>query len=354
MVPGQKKGDKQILKNYRPILLLPVAGKVFKRLLFDKMFEFFIENNLISKSQSGFRPGDSCINQLLSITHEIYQSFDDNSEVRAVFLNISKAFDKVWHEGLIFKLKQNGISDKILHIITDFLSFRKESVVLNGQASPWVSIEGGVGTILGPLLFLIYINVLFYDLSTTAKLFADDTSLFSIVQNVNTSASHLNSDLSKISCWAFDWKMSFNPDPSKQAQEVIFSRKIQKTCHLSIYFNNKLVKQVPSQKHLGLILDNKLNFQEHLKNILNKVNKTIGLLRKLQNILPREPLLTIYKSFVRPHLDYGDVIYDQHYNNSFHQKLESIQYNAALAITGVIRGSSREKLYQELGLESLQ
>ena len=87
---------------------------------------------------------------------------------------------------------------------------------------------------------------------------------------------------------------------------------------------------------------------------MNKVNKTIGLLRKLQNILPRKPLLTIYKSFVGPHLDYGDVIYDQHYNNSFHQKLESIQYNAALPITGAIRGSSEEKLYQELGLESLK
>ena len=138
--------------------------------------------------------------------------------------------------------------------------------------------------------------------------------------------------------------MSFNPNPSKQAQEVIFSRKVQKTCHHSIYFNNKSVKQVSSQKHLGLILDSKLNFQEHLKNILNKVDETIGLLRKLQNVLPREPLLTIYKSFVRPHLDHGDVIYDQHYNNSFHQKPESMQYNAALAITGATRGSSREKL----------
>ena len=107
-------------------------------------------------------------------------------------------------------------------------------------------------------------------------------------------------------------------------------------CHPSIYFNNKSVKQVPPQKHLGMILDNKLNFQEHLKNILNKVNKITGLLRKLQNILPREPLLTTYKSFVRPHLDYG-VIYDQHYNNSFHQKLESTQYYAALAITGASR-----------------
>ena len=93
---------------------------------------------------------------------------------------------------------------------------------------------------------------------------------------------------------------------------------------------------------------------QYFKNILNKVNKTIGLLRKLQNILPRGPLLTIYKSFIMPNLDYGDVIYDQHYNNSFHQKLESILYVAALAITGAIRGSSREKLYQELGLESLK
>ena len=237
------------------------------------MFEFFIANNLISKNQSGVRPADSCINQLLSITHEIYQSFDDNLDVRAIFLDISKAFDQVWHKGLIFKLKQNGISAKILNIITDFLSFRKKRVVLNGQASPWVSVEAGVPrrSILRPLLFLIYINDLSDGLSTTANLFADDRSLFSIVQNANTSASHLNNDLSKISNWAFQWKTIFNPDPSKRAQEVIFSRKIQKTCHPSIYFNNKSVKQVPSQKHLGLILDNKLIFQEHLQNILTKV-----------------------------------------------------------------------------------
>ena len=101
-------------------------------------------------------------------------------------------------------------------------------------------------------------------------------------------------------------------------------------------------------------LDTKLNFQEHLHNIMNKVDKTIGLLRKLQAILARPSLVTIYKAFIRPHLDYGDIIYDQAYKESFHQKLESIQYNAALAITGAIRGTSREKLYQELGLESLQ
>ena len=134
-----------------------------------------------------------------------FVNLDYNLKVRAAFLDISKAFDKVWHKGLIFKLKENGISDKILNIITDFLSFRKQRVVLNGKASPWVSIEAGVpqGSILGPLLLLIYINDLSDDLSTTTKLSANDTSLFSIVQNVNTSASHLDSDLSEISYWAF-------------------------------------------------------------------------------------------------------------------------------------------------------
>ena len=118
----------------------------------------------------------------------------------------------------------------------------------------------------------------------------------------------MNSDLTKISNWAFHWKMNFNPDPSKQARKIIFSRKIQKTCHPFTYFNRKPVKQVPSQKHLGIILDTTLNFQEHLKNVLNKVNKTTGLLQKLQNVWLRGPSLTMYKSFIRPHLDYGDVI----------------------------------------------
>ena len=98
VVPVHKKSDKRILKNYRSISLLPIAGKIFERLLYDRIFEFFMKNNLISKNNSGFRPGDSCIKQLLSITHEIYQSFDDNLEVRAVFLDIFKAFDKVWHK----------------------------------------------------------------------------------------------------------------------------------------------------------------------------------------------------------------------------------------------------------------
>ena len=154
----------------------------------------------------------------------------------------------------------------------------------------------------------------------------------------------MHNDLLKINNWAYQWKMSFNPDPSKQAQEVIFSRKIKKPSHPVLIFSNNQVIQTPNEKHLGLFFHEELDFGEHLRYIANKVNKPIGLLRKLQKCLPRRSLVTIYKFFIIPHLDYGDVIFDQVYNKSFHETLESLQYNASLAITGAIRGTSKEKL----------
>ena len=173
-------------------------------------------------------------------------------------------------------------------------------------------------------------------------MFADDTSLFSVIHDVDASANELNNDLHQINKWAFQWKMSFNPDPSKQAQEIIFSRKTKKIFHPSLRFNNSIVSQSPYQKHLGIFFDARLNFEEHLKAVTTKVNRTIGLLRKLQKTLPRPALMTMYKAFVRPHLHYDDQIYYEAYNESFNQKLKSIQYNACLALSGAIRGSSRE------------
>ena len=169
------------------------------------MFGFFIENDLISQYQSGFKPEDSCNNQLLSNTHEIYQSFDGGFDLRSVFLDISKAFDKVWHDGLIFKLKQNGISNNLFNLLSNFLINRKQRVVLNGQTFSWAVVNAGVpqGSILGPLLFLIYINDIADGFSSNAKLFADDTSLFSVVHNADTTAKELNNDLVKISRWGY-------------------------------------------------------------------------------------------------------------------------------------------------------
>ena len=179
-----------------------------------------------------------------------------------------------------------------------------------GQHSSWSDVFAGApqGSILGLLLFLIYINDLSDGLQCNPKLFADDTSLFETVHKIKKATNDLNNDLTKITKWTFQWKMSFNPDIYKQAHEVIFSRKRFVSSHPPLIFNNIPVAQTNSRKHLGMQLDKKLNFEEHLKKVESKVNKTIGIIRKLQNFLPRSALLTIYKSFIRPHIDSGDII----------------------------------------------
>ena len=145
--------------------------------------------------------------------------------------------------------------------------------------------------------------------------------------------------------------MKFNPDPSKQAQEVIFTRKVKKVVHPLIFFNNNSVQQVSSQKHLDFILDTSLTSDEDIIAITSKVSKAISLLRKLNDCLPLPSLATIFKSFARPHLDYDDAIFEKAYNYSFRQRLESFQYKALLIMKGTIKSSSNKKLCQELGLK---
>ena len=170
VIPIFKKADKQLIKNYRPISLLPICGKILEKIIFNNLYAYLHRNNLITKNQSGFRPGDSSTNQQLYLLDEIHQAFDSTKslEVRAVFLDISKAFDKVWLDGFIFKLEQNGISDNLLRLHQNYLNDRKQRVVINGSNSDYSNIESGVpqGSVLGPLLFLVYIN----DLERNIKL----------------------------------------------------------------------------------------------------------------------------------------------------------------------------------------
>ena len=208
-----------------------------------------MEERPLNPNQSGFRPSDSCINQLFAITHEIFEAFDCNPtlEVRSVFLDISKAFDKVWHEGLPFKLRSMGISGEVYNFLGNYLSGRFQRVILNRQTSSWRPVIAGFlqGSILGPFLFLVYINDLPNELKSSAKLFADDTSLFAIVKDKNERANTLNNDLLLIFKWAYNWKMLFNPFPSKPAEDVIFPRKKKTQIHPTISFNNIQVEERP-------------------------------------------------------------------------------------------------------------
>jgi len=365
VTPTHKKDNKQFINNYRPISLLPLFSKIFEKIIFSKMYNYFVSNNLITRNQSGFRPNDSVTNQLLYLVDEIHSSLDVNLDVRAIFLDMSKAFDKVWHDGLLFKLKQNGIGGNLLTLLENYLSNRKQRVLINGSDSDWGSIQSGVpqGSVLGPLLFLIYINDLENGLKSQVKFFADDTSLFSIVKDPNISALELNHDLKLISLWAYQWKMSFNPDLNKQAVEVVFSRKLNSVDHPEVYFNGVQVQNVKLHKHLGLLLDSKLSFATHIYSKISLARKGLGIIKKLSRFLSVKTLDQIFKMYVRPHLDFCDVIYhkpsitnpfDSAINlNYLMNALERIQYHAALAITGTWKGTNLSKIYEELGWESL-
>ena len=184
----------------------------------------------MSALQSGFIPGDSTVNQLVDIYNTFCKSLDEGKDVRAVFYGISKAFDRVWHRCLLFKLESIGVSDSLLLWFKSYLADRKQRVVLPGAVSVWKYIKAGVpqGSILGPLLFIFDINDIVVDIHSSIRLFADDTSLYVIVDNPQQAANLLNADLAKIHLWAFRWLISFNPSKS---ESMTLSRKQNKPLH---------------------------------------------------------------------------------------------------------------------------
>ena len=210
-----KGGDQSEISNYIPISLLSNLDKAFERLIFKYVYNHFLENNILKSFQSGFRRGDSTVtvNQLSYLYNTFCQALDAGKEVRAIFCDISKAFDRVWHAGLIHKLKSAGISGNLLSWFTNYLTGRKQRVVMSGVQSAWNFISAGVpqGSILGPLLFLLFINDIVHDIGSAIRLFADDTSLYIIVEDPNVAAELLNADLEKIAEWALKWLVKFNP-----------------------------------------------------------------------------------------------------------------------------------------------
>ena len=193
------------------------------------------------------------------------------------------------------------------------------------------------GSVLGPPFFLVYINDLEYNISSEAKLFADHTFLFKVVYDVDIAADKSNRDLDAISDWAHQWKMQFNPHKNTQAIRVIFSQRKDAVIHPSVFFNGSEVAGKTEHKHLGMILDSKLKFQSHISEAIIKSRRGIGIIRFLSKYVSRDALDQIYKLSVRPHLDYGDIIYhkyDPEFKLDFTKKLESTQYSAALAVTG--------------------
>ena len=214
----------------------------------------------------------------------------------------------MWHDGLLYKLECNGISGNVMILIRNFLRDRKQRVLLNGKSSQWASISAGVpqGSVLGPLFFLVYINDLVENVDSDVRMFADDTLLFSVVWDEATTVQQLNRDLERVRLWAWQWKMEFN---ATKTEEVIFSAKRIKPHHPNLFLGENEVERKSEHKHLGLILGSKLNFKSHIREAIMKARRGIGIIRYLSRYVSRDVLDQVYKLYVRPHLDYGDIIY---------------------------------------------
>jgi hypothetical protein len=293
--PFIKKAEELFKENYRPISLLSTIAKVFERVVFKYLFNFFRANFKISLWQSGFLPGHSTVTQLIEIFDEFCKAVEKGKEIRVVFLDISKAFDRVWHEGLLNKLKGCGIRGRLLKWLRSYLEDRQQRVTINGVFSPWGKILAGVpqGSVLGPLLFLIFINDITHVIRRCKiRLFADDTCLFIEVDEPAEAAQILNNNLTSIQEWANKWLVTFSPPKTKA---LLITNKAPRN-HPTLYLDNQQITEVKHHKHA----------EETAK----KATRCLGILRPLKFLLDRASLETLYKSFVRPILEYADIVWD--------------------------------------------
>lgn len=262
-----------------------------------------------------------------------------------MFCDISKAFDRVWHRGLLFKLRQYGINGELLQWLNDYLYNRKQSVVVGSEISSILSLTAGVpqGSALGPLLFLIYVNDIAEHLLSVTRLFADDSSLAVSSNNMQYIETTLNQDLQKINDWSRQWLVNFNPN---KTEIMIFPSSV--TFRPTLYFNNTKLDFAEHHKHLGLTLSSDLKWHEHIHNITVSATKVLSSMRAVKYKLKRNTINQIYISYMRPILEYASVVWDgcTEYEK---RSLELLQFEAARVVTGLTRSVSIHLLTKEIG-----
>ena len=350
VTPIYNKGSRTSVDNYRPVSLTSVICKVMERLLRKPLLDHMFDNDFISDCQHGFIPGRSCTTQLLEVLDKWTDILDSGGALDVIYLDLAKAFDSVPHRRLLLKLQSYGINGTYLRWISNFLLGRSQRVMVSGTGSEWASVLSGVpqGSVLGPVLFICYINDMPDTVSSFIYMYADDTKISRQVAKAEDSKK-LQDDLNRIQQWSDKWQLRFNSTKCKVIHLGHDNSKVTYT------MTNDSV-EVPlehsiEEKDLGVWTDNKLKFSGHVSHIVAKGSQLLGLIKRSFVHRDVNVIKTLYTALVRPHLEYANVVWHPRYKKDIEQ-LERVQRRATKLVCS-LRHVPYESRLRQMELPSL-
>ena len=341
-----KKGLKSAVGNYRPVSITSVLCKMMESIIRDHIVTYMTSNQIFADEQHGFVPNRDCMTNLLLAMENWTESIELGFPIDVIYTDFAKAFDSVPHKRLLVKLESIGINEEILLWIKAFLTGRKHRVSVEGELSNWVHSKSGIpqGSVLGPILFVIFINDMPHVITNCCKLFADDAKLYRTIRTENDISS-LQKDIDSLIQWSKFWQLPFNEDKCKCIH--LGRDKYSHTYHM----NEHQLENVKEEKDLGVIMDHKLKFHTHTSAAIKKANKILGLIRHSFTTLDETTLPLLYMSMVRPHLEYGNVIWGPHFKEDI-KAVERVQKRATRMIAS-IKDLMYSKRLEVLNLPSL-
>ena len=350
ITPVFKKGECSDPANYRPVSLTSVPCKLLEHIVSKHIMNHMESNHILSDSQHGFRAKRSCETQLLNFTQELFRGMADGDQFHVNIMDFSKAFDKVPHARLLEKVRFYGIHDNIHSWIQSFLYNRTQKVLVDGMSSSTCDVISGVpqGTVMGPILFLLFINDLPSSITSGSKLFADDLIVYRKIVSPDDCLT-LQSDMTFLAKWENDWGMKFHPD---KCETIVITRKRNPNRQI-YYLSGHPLKHTDEAKYLGVNISSNLDWSSHIKKTILKSNRTLGFVKRNLKSAPESIRGIAYKSLVRPQLEYCASVWDPHQHNLI-QQLEMVQRRAArFTLRRYHRTSSVGAMLEQLGWETL-
>lgn len=347
IIPIFKKGNRSEPGNYRPVSLTCILGKILESIIKEKLCQHFDKYNLIRDTQHGFLSGKSCLTNLIEFFEQVTEDLDSEKSVDLVYLDFSKAFDKVAHVRLANKLLAHGVGGNILNWIQSWLRGRRQRVSIEGEYSEWAWVTSGVpqGSVLGPLLFLVYINDLEENLISKLAKFADDSKLKKTVDS-NQEIGELTQDLKNLEKWADTWQMNFNIDKCA----VIHLGKNNPNYDYCLY--NTTLRSTDMERDLGVLIDKTMKFSEHCNAVAKSANATLGMIKRNITSRDNKVITKFYKALVRPKLEYCVQAWRPFLQKDI-DKLEKVQRRATRLVSQC-RGLSYDERLKITGLTSLE